>query len=58
MHSVFEEVAVSSVLDLDCSHQIHLIIRGGSEEQFQRMDDVPDSRGFLWTPPVIQEKAE
>lgn len=58
MHSVFEEVAANSVLDLDCSHQMRLIIRDSSEELFQRMEDVPDSRRFLWTPPVTQEKAE
>lgn len=36
VHSVLEELAVNSVLDLCCCHhQIHLVIRDGSEEQFQ-----------------------
>ena len=58
MRSVFQEVAVNSVLDLDCSHQIRLIIRDGLEEQFQRMEDVPDSRGFLWTPPFERKLSD
>lgn len=35
MHSVLEELAVNSVLDLCCCRQMHLVIRDGSEEQFQ-----------------------
>lgn len=35
VHSVLEELAVNSVLDLCCCHQMHLVIRNGSEGQFQ-----------------------
>lgn len=57
VHSVLEELAVNSVLDLCCCHQIHLVIRDGSEGAVPGME-VPESRGFLSTPPVIPETAE
>lgn len=57
VHSVLEELAANSVLDLCCCHQMHLVIRDGSEEEFQGMK-VAESRGFLSPPPVIPETAE
>lgn len=43
VHSVLEELAVNSVLGLCCCHQIHLVIRDGSEEQFQGISECSSS---------------
>lgn len=48
--------SVNSELALDCIHLLHLIIRAGSEEQLQGVEEVLGSKGFVWALPDIQEK--
>lgn len=43
VHSVLEELAVNSVLGVCCCHQMHLVIRDGSEEHFQGISECSSS---------------
>lgn len=43
VHSVLEELAANSVSDPCSCHQMHLVIRDGSQEQFQGISECSSS---------------